>query len=301
MKILITGATGLLGKKLLIDLMKKGHTVIGVCRDRKKLIELPHDQTYSWDALSDKEFPIEAMKNCDAVIHLAGEPVAARRWNKDIKINILESRTRGTEQIVSAMKKLKKSDQPSVFISGSAIGFYGDRGEQTITESTSEGKDFLADVVEQWEYEAEKARELGIRTVVLRTGIVLAKSGGALKKMPPVVVGSGQNFMSWIHIQDWVNFVIESLDNLKIIGVYNLVSPNPVTQTEFIKVLAGEKHVPVVMKVPQFVVSIALGEMAQVLLASQKVIPERILESGFKFKFPQIKAALKEIYQSSSK
>lgn len=297
MRILITGATGLLGKKLLIDLLKKGHTVVGIARDKSKIIELPEKQTYSWDALSDQDFPLAALKQCDAVVHLAGEPVAAQRWNEQVKKNILDSRTIGTQKIISAFKKLKENDRPQVFISGSAIGFYGDQGEKNLTESSAVGTDFLADVVQQWEAASLKALDLGVRTVILRTGIVLARSGGALEKMPPVVVGSGDNFMSWIHIQDWVNFAIESIENSKSEGIYNLVAPNPVTQSVFIADLAKERHVPVVMRVPQFVVSLAMGEMAQVLLASQKVQPKKMLAEGFKFQFPQLKQAFKDIYR----
>lgn len=297
MRILITGATGLLGKKLLIDLLKKGHTVVGIARDKSKIIELPEKQTYSWDALSDQEFPLEALKQCDAVIHLAGEPVAAQRWNDQVKKSILDSRIIGTQKMISAFKKIKENERPSVFISGSAIGFYGDQGEKNLTETSAVGSDFLADVVQKWEAEAHKAEALGIRTVILRTGIVLARSGGALEKMPPLVIGSGNNYMSWIHIQDWVNFTIQAIENLKSQGIYNLVSPHPATQTIFIKDLAAERGVPFVMSVPQFIVSTAMGEMAQVLLASQKVKPSKMLDEGFQFQFPHLKEAFKDIYQ----
>lgn len=297
MRILITGATGLLGKKLLIDLLKSGHEVIGVARDKTKIIELPAKQTHSWDALSDQDFPLAALKQCDAVIHLAGEPVAAQRWNEKVKKNILDSRVIGTQKIVAAFKKLKPEDRPKVFIAGSAVGIYGDQGAKNLNESSSAGTDFLADVVQKWEDESLKAKALGLRVVILRTGIVLARSGGALEKMPPLVIGSGDNFMSWIHIQDWVNFTIQALTNVKSEGAYNLVSPNPVTQTVFIGALAKERHVPFVMTVPKFVVSMAMGEMAQVLLASQKVQPKKMLDEGFDFQFPQIKEAFKDIYK----
>lgn len=296
MRILIIGATGLLGKKLSIDLLKKGHTVSGVARDKSKIIELPAKQTFSWEAQSDQEFPTSALKNCDVVVHLAGEPVAAQRWNKKVKQNILDSRVLGTRKIVSALKKMNKNERPSVFISGSAIGYYGDTGEQNINEQSALGNDFLADVVQKWEAESEKAHEIGLRTVILRTGIVLARHGGALEKMPPLIVGSGDNYMSWIHIQDWVDFVISAIENNQAVGVYNLVSPNPVKQTDFIKTLAQERQVPVVLSVPQIFVSIGLGEMARVLLASQKVIPERMLAYGFKFRFGHLKEALRDIY-----
>jgi len=297
MRILITGATGLLGKKLLIDLLKKGYDVVGIARDKSKIIELPEKQTYSWDALSDQEFPLAALKQCDAVIHLAGEPVAAQRWNDQVKKNILDSRIIGTQKIISAFKKLKENDRPKVFIAGSAIGFYGDQGEKNLTEKSEMGSDFLADVVHQWETESLKAQSLGIRTVIVRTGIVLARSGGALEKMPPLVIGSGDNFMSWIHIQDWTDFVVQALEKSKSEGIYNLVSPNPVTQTVFIGDLAAERHVPFVMSVPKFIVSTAIGEMAQVLLASQKVEPKKMLAEGFKFQFANLKEAFKDIYR----
>ena len=297
MRILITGATGLISKKLMIDLLKKGHTVIGVGRDKSKIIELPSKQTYSWDALKDQEFPQAALKNCDAVIHLAGEPIAAQRWNDQVKKSILDSRVIGTKQIVSALKKINEKDRPQVFISGSAVGIYGDTGSKSIDESAPAGKDFLADVVQQWEEESLKAKVLGIRTVIVRTSMVLARSGGALEKMPPVIIGNGKSYMSWIHIQDWVNFVINAIEQPKSQGIYNLTSPHPVTQSEFIKTLAHERHVPIVLRAPQFMVSLGMGEMATALLASQKIKPQRLLDEGFKFEFAELKRALKDIYQ----
>ena len=298
MRILITGASGLIGKKLLIDLLKKGHTVIGVGRDQNKMIELPEKQTYSWDALKDSEFPLQALKKCDAVIHLAGEPVAGHRWNEEVKKNILDSRVQGTRQIVSAMKKMKAADRPRVFISGSAVGFYGDAGSKNLDESSSMGNDFLADVVSQWENEAHQAKDLGIRSVIVRTSMVLARSGGALNKMPPVIIGNGQSYMSWIHIQDWVNFVIEAIENSEAEGIYNLASPHPVTQATFIKTLASERRIPLILRAPRFMVSFGMGEMATALLASQKVIPKKMVDEGFEFKFSELKSALRDIYRN---
>lgn len=298
MNILITGASGLLGKKLLVDLQKLGHSVRGVARNKESLIEIPKAQTYSWDALKDQKFPIKALDQVEVVIHLAGVPVADQRWNKKIKSDILKSRVDGTRQLVQAIESLKPEDRPQTFISGSAIGFYGNCDQATVTESSSKGSDFLADVVDQWEKESHKAQDLGLRTVILRTSVVLSRHGGALAKMPPVIIGNGKNQMSWIHIQDWINFTIEAAQNKKFQGIYNLSSPKPVSQSLFIKALAQARSVPLVLWAPKVIVQTALGEMADVLLTSQKVIPQAALDQGFQFQFEDIDQAMNDIYKS---
>lgn len=297
MKILVTGATGLIGKKLLIDLQKKGHTVAGVARDKKQLIEIPEDLGYSWDALTEEKFPVEALQGCEVIIHLAGYPIADKRWNEKVKKKILDSRVRGTRQLVAALAQIKKEDRPHTLISASAVGFYGDRGAEPLDESSSRGNDFLSDVVVQWEEEALKAKDLGLRTLLIRSGVVLSRSGGALEKMPAVKIGSGDNYMSWIHLQDWADFISHVLDDQKHEGIFNLVAPNAVQQSVFVRVLAQAKKIPFVLWAPKFMIQTILGQMSEMLLASQKVDPQRTLKTGFKFKFENIEDALKDIYQ----
>ena len=288
MKILITGITGLIGKKLKIDLEKSGHQIIGVSRT---------NSDYSWDAINSKEFPVEALKNIDVVIHLAGTPVAEKRWTEKIKSDILKSRVDGTAQLIQAIKKIKESERPQVFLAGSAIGYYGDQAENEINESSKSGSDFLADVVFKWEKELIKAENLGLRTVILRTGIVLAKEGGALAKMPPVVIGDGQNQMSWIHIKDWILIAEAAIKDKKYSGIYNLTAPNPVSQKDFVKALAKAKGFPMTLWAPKIIIQTVLGELSKVILTSQKVIPQKLISEGFQFKFKQIEAALKDIYK----
>ncbi len=284
MKILITGASGLIGRKLQKDLQKLGHTIVAVDRQQ-------------WDALRSAEFPVSLLQGCEAVIHLAGFPIAEKRWSREIKSKILDSRVRGTEQLVRALSQIQLGVRPHVFISASAVGFYGDRADEELNENSKSGNDFLADVVTQWETAAGAAQDLGIRTLFMRSGVVLARGGGALAKMPPVILGSGKNYMSWIHLQDWVNFVIQALGDDKISGVYNMVSPQPVTQAFFVKALARAKKIPVVLWTPKIIFKMALGQMSEMLLASQKVKPARVLYSGFQFQFPTLEKALKDIYQ----
>ena len=288
MKILITGITGLIGKKLKIDLEKSGHQIIGVSRT---------NSDYLWDAINSKEFPVEALKNIDVVIHLAGTPVAEKRWTEKIKSDILKSRVDGTAQLIQAIKKIKESERPQVFLAGSAIGYYGDQAENEINESSKSGSDFLADVVFKWEKELIKAENLGLRTVILRTGIVLAKEGGALAKMPPVVIGDGQNQMSWIHIKDWISIAQAAIKDKKYSGIYNLTAPNPVSQKDFVKALAKAKGFPMTLWAPKIIIQTVLGELSKVILTSQKVIPQKLISEGFQFKFKQIEAALKDIYK----
>ena len=288
MKILITGITGLIGKKLKIDLEKSGHQIIGVSRT---------NSDYSWDAINSKEFPTDALKNIDVVIHLAGTPVAEKRWTEKIKSDILKSRVDGTAQLIQAIKKIKESERPQVFLAGSAIGYYGDQAENEINESSKSGSDFLADVVIKWEKELIKAENLGLRTVILRTGIVLAKEGGALAKMPPVVIGDGQNQMSWIHIKDWILIAEAAIKDKKYSGIYNLTAPNPVSQKDFVKALAKAKGFPMTLWAPKIIIQTVLGELSKVILTSQKVIPQKLISEGFQFKFKQIEAALKDIYK----
>ncbi len=297
MKVLITGIAGLLGSELAKILVKNNIKVCGTVRTFRNVDAVDKDQLFKWDALVDKNFPSKALVGVDVIIHLAGEPVANGRWTKKIKENILNSRVLGTKQIVAAVSMLKAQEQPKLFISGSAIGYYGDCADRNIDETSSPGKDFLSDVVIQWEKEMEKIPK-NIRSIILRTGIVLAKNGGALSKMPPVVIGQGQNYMSWIHIADWLQFVVNCLHDQKINGIFNLTAPNPELQKAFISKLVAAKKILFKLWSPQFIVELGLGEVSKVILTSQKVIPEKLLRLKFNFMYPDLETALQQIYRT---
>jgi len=292
MKILITGATGLIGTALQKSLREKGHDLLLVSRKE------PKDSTYvQWDP-ENGFAESERLEGIDAVVHLAGESVSGLRWTDEKKKAIRDSRVLGTRSVVDAISDLKK--RPSVFIAASAIGFYGDRGDDEMTETSKAGKTFLAEVSREWEAEARRAEDSGVRTVLLRTGIVLSKDGGALGTMlMPFklglggVVGDGKQWMSWISLDDHVAVINYVLENESVRGAVNSVSPNPVTNEEFTKVMGEVLYRPTFIPVPEFAVHLAFGEMGEALLLdSIRVIPKRLEDVGFTFKFPDLKKAI---------
>jgi uncharacterized protein (TIGR01777 family) len=299
MKIAITGATGLLGRKLMVKLLEENHEVIAICRTKKHVTELPENKVFEWDALSG-EFPANALTGVQAIVHLAGDPVADGRWTKEKKKRIYDSRVVGTRKLIDALAKIPKEQRPSTLISGSAIGIYGDQGDVSLNENSKSGEGFLAEVVVAWEKESMRASELGMRLVHLRTGIVLSRQGGALPKMAPVTLGDGKQWMSWIHVADWENFVTEAIKDKTFAGDYNLTAPHPVTNAEFTKALRSAICFPVPAQVPKIFITGALGEMGSAVLASQRVFPKRALEQGFKFRFTDIDAALANLYKDQS-
>jgi len=220
------------------------------------------------------------------------------RWTDEKKKAIRDSRVFGTRNVVDAISKLK--DKPKTFIASSAIGFYGERGEEEVNETSAAGDNFLASVAKDWEVESRRAEDAGIRTVLLRTGIVLSKDGGALSTMllpfklgVGGVVGSGKQWMSWISLDDEVAIINYAIENENIRGAVNAVSPNPVTNQEFTKTLGEVLYRPTFLPLPEFAVSMIFGEMGDaLLLASTKVLPKRLIDAGFKFQFPDLKAAI---------
>ena len=292
MKILITGATGLIGTPLQRSLRERGHKLLLASR------KPPKDDSYiQWDV--EKGFTEPGrLEGIDAVIHLAGESVSGLRWTDEKKKAIRDSRVLGTRNIVDAISDLKQ--RPSVLIAASAIGFYGDRGDEELTEASKSGKNFLAEVSREWESEARRAEDSGVRTVLLRTGIVLSKDGGALGTMlTPFkfglggVIGDGKQWMSWISLVDHIDVINFALENENIRGAVNSVSPNPVTNQEFTAVMGDVLYRPTFIPVPEFAVHLAFGEMGEALLLdSMKVIPKRLIDAGFKFKFPDLKKAI---------
>ena len=239
-----------------------------------------------------------SLDGVDAVIHLAGEPIA-QRWNDDVKRKIRESRTTGTRNLVQALSTARR--RPAVLVCGSAIGYYGSRGEEILTESSAPGSGFMADVCVAWEKEADLAESLGIRLVKLRTGMVLGANGGALAKMIPPFkagmggkLGHGDQWISWVHLDDLVGIVQHALEN-PVHGPVNGTSPNPVTNADFTKALGHALSRPAVVPIPAFTLKFMFGEMSEVMLASQRVLPKAAETSGYTFRYPDVEPALANI------
>ena len=294
MRILITGASGLIGTELQKSFNEKAYEMLLASRSDPK-----EEGQIRWNM--DTGFANEdlaRLEGLDAVIHLAGENVSGLRWTEDKKKAIRDSRVFGTRTMIEAFAKLEK--KPKVFISGSAIGFYGDRADDEMTETSAAGDTFLAKVCKEWEGESRRAEDMGIRTVLLRTGIVLSKDGGALATMlTPFkfgvggVIGSGKQWMSWVSLDDVVAIINFALENESLRGAVNVASPNPVTNEEFTKTLGSVLYRPTFLPLPEFAVNLVFGEMGDaLLLASTRVIPKRLLDAGFEFKYTELKAAI---------
>ena len=301
MKVMVTGATGFIGKELINRLNDKGHEVVILTRNAEsaRFHLSVHCEIVTWNPERTALFP-SALKGVDAVINLAGEGIADARWSSARKQKIIKSRVLSVRRLINTMTYM--SDKPKVFISASAIGLYGNRGDELLDETASKGHGFLSDVCQKWENEIITAKELGIRTVAFRLGMVLGHDGGALNKMLPPFklgvggkLGNGSQWMSWIHITDLVNMMIYSIENPSIDGVFNAVSPNPVRNSEFTKILGTVLKRPTIFPVPKFVLKIVLGDLSELLLDSQRVNANKIRATGFEFKYPKLEEALKEV------
>jgi uncharacterized protein (TIGR01777 family) len=294
--ILITGGSGLVGQRITDQLEKKGYQVAWLSRTNQS-----GRRSFRWN-VEKQEIDPEAVEWADAIIHLAGTGVAEKRWTAERKKLILESRTQSTQLLFSAMEKSEK--RPSTFISASAVGYYGfNTGTTLVDESSKPGSDFLAEVVIAWENEAKKMEQLELRTVLLRIGIVLDAEGGALGEMlkPPVAapLGSGDQWMSWIHLDDLARMFVFALEKTTLQGVYNAVGPNPATNQQLTKEAAAAKKKPYVgIGVPGFALKLVLGEMAAMVLGGNRVSCQKIQKAGFEFEFPELSVALRDIFQS---
>ncbi|MBI1785746.1 TIGR01777 family protein [Candidatus Sumerlaeota bacterium] len=295
MNILITGSTGLVGSALVPALAAKGHHVQRLVRSKT---HTPGGKAH-WHPESGA-IDISALEDLDAVVHLAGENIAGRRWSAAQKQRILDSRVKGTHLLCEALAKLQH--KPKVLVCAAAIGYYGERGSEILTEKSAEGTGFLAEVCRRWETAADPARRAGIRVVHLRFGVILSAQGGALAKMLPPFrlglggrIGSGAQYMSWIALDDAIGAIQHALANDTIEGPVNAVAPHPVTNLEFTKALGRALHRPVIFPMPAFAARLAFGEMAdEILLMSQRVLPEKLLGSDFEFQFPAIAAAFEK-------
>ncbi|MDQ2950243.1 MAG: TIGR01777 family oxidoreductase [Acidobacteriota bacterium] len=293
MNVTLTGASGFLGTRLLQKLKSVGHNVHVL--GRKPVQGLPFSH---WDAES-SEPPAESLAAADAIVHLAGEPVA-QRWTPEVKKRIRSSRVEGTRNLVHALSTL--STRPSVLVSASAIGIYGSRGDEILTETSSPGDDFLAEVSKQWEFESGLAESLGIRVAQVRIGVVLGREGGALAKMLAPFragiggrIGSGKQWMSWIHVDDLVDLLLFPITQKSARGPLNGTAPNPITNAEFTKELAAVLHRPALIPVPGFALKMLFGEMAGVILASERVLPKATQAAGFRFQHPHLREALQNL------
>lgn len=296
MNYLLTGATGFVGSKLVDTLLHEGDSVNYLGRKRSKSLD-SRAAFHHWDGLSLP--PLDTIAKVEAVVNLAGEPIS-QRWSKDVKERIYESRVEGTRQLVKAMGQLR--DKPSVLVSASAVGYYGERGDEILTEASRVGVGFLADVSSDWEKEAVRAREFGVRVVLIRIAVVLGKNGGALK---PMLVpfrlgiggkfGNGQQWMPWIHLEDLTDLLRFAAQNSNVEGPLNASAPNPITNREFTHAMAKAVHRPAIMPVPKFALNALLGELAGSVVGSQRVVPARTQAAGFQFKHPDIGATLREL------
>jgi uncharacterized protein len=294
-RILVSGVSGPIGAALLPSLKARGYEVTRLVRGAAS-----GDNQISWEP--GKPIAPEAVSGFDAVIHLAGESIVGR-WTNEKKRKIRDSRVLGTTALAQALAQARNEDKPQVFVCSSAIGYYGDRGEEILKEESAPGSGFLPEVCREWEAATRAAVDAGIRTVQLRTGVVLSASGGALGKMLTPFklglggrIGSGRQWMSWIDVQDMVGAIHHILKSDLLHGPVNMVAPKPVTNAEFTRTLASVLSRPAIFPMPAFAVKLAFGEMGEtVLLGSQRVEPARLVGSGYPFRFSDLRASLENL------
>lgn len=301
MKIVITGATGFIGKKLCSELIKKNHQLIIFSRD-KQLAEEIIPQAFDcveWDYKNIAGWK-NSLDGSDAVIHLAGANISGKIWNENYKQKIYDSRIISTKNLVKAVEELEV--KPKCFICSSAVGYYGNRGNDILKEDAPRGDDFLANLCKNWENESQKIEHYNVRRISVRTGIVLSTAEGALKRMllpfklfAGGPLGNGKQWFPWIHVDDLINTYVFALENSNINGPVNAVSPNPVIMKDFAKSLGKILHRPSLFPVPLFALKIAVGEIAESITASQRVIPQVLIDNGFKFEFGKLETALKDL------
>ncbi len=297
-RVVIAGASGLIGRALVSELRARGWTVIRLVRAKAKRAD-----EVSWDPAAGV-LDARALGRVDAVVNLSGENIAAGRWTRARRARIVESRTGSLRTLHHAIEALP--ERPDVLVSASAVGIYGDRGDEVLTETSARGEGFLADVCETWEAHAAKSVDLGVRTVQLRLGVVLARESGALKKLLPLFragfggrVGNGRQWMSWIALVDAVGAIVHAIENPQLSGPVNAVAPRVVTNLEFTRALATALRRPAFVPVPAFALRLAFGQMAEeTLLASARVEPVALLRTGYRFRLPELEGALASVLQS---
>lgn len=294
----LTGGTGFLGKKL----RERLEAPLVLTRSPERHAQASQDATRFAEWNSDLILPPDVLKGIQAVVHLAGEPIAEGRWNAERKQRIRDSRVIGTRCLIKSLARM--SQRPSVLISASAVGFYGNRPGETLTESSDPGQGFLCDVCEEWEAEALEAENLGIRVCLIRLGIVLDPESGAMEKMLPFFklgiagpLGTGRQYFPWIHVDDVVGLILHCLDRPNVSGPVNAVAPETVTNWQFTRQLGKTLHRPTLLPVPKFGLKTLYGEFAESLFDDQKVQPVVAKETGYDFRYPDLKMALNHLLQ----
>lgn len=307
MRILVSGSTGFLGSSLIDVLEREGHTILCLMRPdtRKGDANSARAQTVRWDPVRG-EFDAVAAEGADALVHLAGASIADGRWNAARKILLRTSRIEATRHLIGALSKLQRP--PRVIAASSAIGYYGNRGDETLTESSAPGGDFLSALCREWEVETARGTEFSARVVMLRFGVILAAHGGALPRMALPFkmgaggrLGSGRQWMSWLTLPEAVGMIRFALSNSGLVGPANAVAPKPIQNADFTRILAKALHRPALFPAPTFALRLALGEMADaLLLVSQRVKPSKLEQAGYQFAQPELAAALTAIYHKSN-
>ena len=300
MRVLVTGATGFIGRALVPRLQRDGHSVVVWARSDTRALALLGADIDVVSIAAGQEALISALSRCDAVVNLAGEPLLGGRWTEARRAVLRASRIDTTGQLVSAMEAA--SPRPRVLVSGSAVGYYGDRGDEPLNEASSHRQDFLSQLCQDWESAAQRASASGIRVVLLRTGVVLGRAGGALAQMlPPFMlgaggpIGSGRQYFSWIHLHDLVTLIATAIRDERYAGAVNGVAPEQVTSRMFARALGAALHRPALLPTPSLALRAIFGEAAVVLLASQRVEPKTAQGHGFVWEFPSLAHALRDI------
>jgi uncharacterized protein len=301
MKVIISGASGLVGTALTKALCTEGHTALHLVRTQNEV----SSGQIRWDPLS-AQVDVSALEGADVVVHLSGASISDGRWTPARKEILRSSRLDSTRVLVDSLARLHQ--KPRVFVSASAVGYYGNRGDEILTESSGPGNDFLSLLARDWEAEAIRAAQSGMRTVILRFGVILSPHGGALPQMIRPFrfgaggrLGSGRQWMSWIALEDVIEIIRSSISDSEMNGAVNVVAPNPVRNSDFAHIAGRILHRPSLLPAPPFMLRLALGEMVDaLLLASQRAVPERLLQSGHPFKFAEIEPALRVMLSSLS-
>jgi len=300
MRVAVTGATGTIGRALVAALRERGDDVTALSRDDRRAQEILGVNSEEWKDPKSEPAPADALRGRDAVVHLLGEQIA-QRWSDEAKREIRESRVLSTRNLVSGLAELPESERPRVLVSQSGAGWYGHRGDERLDESGPVGDDFLAQLSADWEAEARRAEELGVRVVVNRTGMVLSETGGALEKMLPFFkagiggpVAGGRQYVPWVHLDDVVGAILFELDTEAAAGPVNLTAPEPATNRELSKALGRALRRPAVAPVPALAVKALYGQMAEIVTTGQRAVPARLTELGYRFRQPDLEEALRD-------
>lgn len=299
---MITGATGIIGRRVCRALLARGDQPIALSRDPQRARDaLPAGvEIVVWEAPSRTVPPAQALADADAIVNLMGEPIS-QRWSDEVKRRIRESRSAATQQLTAGLRALSDADRPNVLVSQSATGYYGPAGDRELTEQAASGDDFLAGVVVDWEAAAFAADDV-LRVAVTRTGVVLSPSGGALAKMLPFFragvggpVAGARQYVPWVHLDDVVAALLFCLDDSRAQGAFNLTAPHPVDNGEFSRAVGRVLRRPALLPVPGFALQLLYGEMSTLVTTGQRVVPSRLTELGFEFRHPELAPALADV------